>query len=463
MRCFEILAQYGPLIEGRMSWRGAAILLTALLMGPPTFARSIPQSQLPLDAAYTNLLQPPTITRASVDNWPVSELAAPKAAMEQARMECAARSLQTLRGDDLVALARLCSLGQQWSSVTAAARQYIDSSDTPKLLLAQAYRLEIDAALHIHDEAAALAASHAMLAAAPYDTTVDEALNEALRYLQLGFMPDALALYAEREPLLIAALRAPRAEPGAPKPSVQPVSLSALYTDGLAFAALEQFAGKPAEAVATVADLDAALAAAPAPLEPDDALPIADARRQYALLGQPLPRIPLVASLYAEHETPLIDDNYGASTVLFLFPPWCAQCVRLGQSFMSVLLRLSEERVHLYGLLAQQPPPTPAPPQLVVHSNGTVSEAKHARPNAAPPEPETPKTAADLLRHTPTLIVPPETLAQFAATNFPLLIATDSKGIVRFIQPAPETALYPGDFLDQVTAHIATQWPRSAK
>jgi hypothetical protein len=302
-----------------------------------------------------------------------------------------------------------------------------------------------------------------MLAAVPYDTTVDAALNEALRYLQLAFMPDALALDAKREPLLLAAMRAPTAEPAPVNPSGQPVSVSALYADGLAFAALEQFAGKPVEAAATVAALDAALAAVPAPLQPDDALPIADARRQYALLGQPLPRIPLTSSLYAEHETPLIDTDYGASTVFFLFPPWCAQCVRMGQSLMSVLVRLSEEHVHLYGLLAQQPPPTPASPAVVVHSNGTMSEAKHARTHAAPPEPEAAKTAADLLRHSLTLIVPPETLTQFSATSFPLLIATDSKGIIRFIQPAPETALSPGDFLDQVTAHIAAQWPRTTK
>jgi hypothetical protein len=403
-----------------------------------------------------------------MDNWSDSEMAALKVAIEQARLACATRSPQTLRGDDLVALARLCALGQQWSSVSAAARQYIDSTDSPKPLLAQAYAFAIDAALHVHDEAAALAASHAMLAAVPYDATVDEALNEALRYLQLAYMPDALALYAEREPLLMAALRAAlrasNTEPAPANPAGQPVSVSALYADGVGFAALQQFAGKPAEAAATVAALDGALTAAPAPLPPDDALPIADARRQYALLGQPLPKIPLTASLYAEHETPLIDSNYGASTVLFLFPPWCAQCVRMSQSFMSVLVRLREQPVHIYGLLAQEPPPTPASPTVVVHSNGTMSEAKHARAKAAPPpEPETPKTAADLLRHTPTLIVPPETLSQFAATNFPLMIATDSKGIIRFIQPAPETALNPGDFLDQVTAHIAAQWPRAQR
>ena len=108
---------------------------------------------------------------------------------------------QTFRGDDLVALARLCSLGQQWSSVTAAAKQYIDSTDTPKPLLAQAYGLEIDAALHIRDEAAALAASHAMLAAVPYDTTVDEAAERGTALSSACVHAvDALTLYAEREP-----------------------------------------------------------------------------------------------------------------------------------------------------------------------------------------------------------------------------------------------------------------------
>jgi hypothetical protein len=461
MRRSDVLAQFGLGMQRR-----TVVAVAALLLTPLSFAQNTSEQQLSPEAAYTQVLQPLTITRASVDNWSDSEMAALKVAMENARLECAARSPQMLRGDDLVALARLCSLGQQWSSVTVAARQYIDSTDTPKPLLAQAYGLAIDAALHTRDVAAALAASHAMLAAIPYDTTVDAALNEALRYLQLAYMPDALALYAEREPLLLAALRASAAGPAPGNPAGQPVSVSSLYADGLAFAALEQFAGKPAEAAATVTALDAALAAEPAPLLPDDAIPIADARRQYALLGQPLPRIPLTASLYAEHETPLIDTDYGASTVFFLFPPWCAQCVRMGPSFMSVLIRHSqegEEQVHIYGLLAQQPPATPASPAVVVHSNGTMSEAKHGRTKAATPEPETAKTAADLLRHTPTLIVPPETLTQFSATSFPLLIATDSQGIIRFLQPAPETALSPGDFLDQVTAHIAAQWPRTAK
>jgi hypothetical protein len=453
----------------------AIALAVAFLSAPPRHSpaqTTSPQSpQLSPEAAYTKVLEPVAITRASMANWSDSELGALVIAIGQARLECAARSPQMFHGDDLIALARLCSLGQQWSSVSAAATQYIDSSDPAKPLLAQAYALQIDAALQMRDEPGAFAASQAMLTAVPYDTTVDEALKESLHYMQIAFMTDALTLYAAREPLLLAGLTA--LHPAGPVPANLPgssgpansaaaiVPTSSLYADGLAYAALQQFAGRPAEAAATVRELDASLAAAPAPLSPDDAIPIADARRQYALLGRPLPAIPLAVSLYDEHETPRINTDYGSSTVLLLFPPWCAQCVRMGQSIMGTLLRLSDQNVHLYALLAQVPPPIPAAPEAVVHSNGTMSAAKHSHASAAPtPAPETPKTAAELLHHTPTLIVPPATLEQFAATGFPLLIATDSKGIIRFIEPAPETALNPGDFMDQVTAHIAAQWPR---
>jgi hypothetical protein len=466
-----------------------ALLSQSFLNPAPAFPQdSSRPPQLSPAAAYEKVWQPVVLTRASVANWSDSELGALAVAIADAQLECAARSPQMFRGDDLIALARLCSLGQQWSSVSVAATQYIDSAETPKPLLAQAYALKVDAALQLRDEPAALATSRAMLAAVPYDTTVDQALNESLHYMQIAFMADALSLYAAREPFLLAGLRgqgAAKPVPAGPSLSAgstnstgpvgaanpaDTVPVSALYADGLAYAALEQFAGKPAKAASIVQEIDSALASAPTPLTPDDAIPIADARRQYALLGKPLPTIPIAVSLYAEHESPRINTNYGDSTVLLLFPPWCAQCVRMGQGFMSTLFRLnsSEDSVHLYGLLAQEPPPVPATPEVIVHSNGSMSAAKRSRSassraNAAPeaaPAPETPKTAAELLRHTPTLIVPVDTLKQFAATSFPLLIATDSQGVVRFIQPAPETALNPGDFLDQVTTHIAKQWPR---
>jgi hypothetical protein len=235
------------------------------------------------------------------------------------------------------------------------------------------------------------------------------------------------------------------------------VPIHTLYSDGLAFAALQQFAGDPQFAEKTVAELDAAL---PATLQPDDSIPIAGARRQYALLGTHLPAIPLTVSLFSPGETPRINTNYGASTVLFLFPEWCAQCIRLTMQLLPTLYRVNGcdgDDVHLYALLAQPAPTVAAPPKGPPKPT-TIAKPK---PTPIPPNaPEPPKTAAEQLHGTPTLIVPPATITQFSATDFPLLIATDSKGIIRFIQPASENTLNPGDFLDQITMHIARQWPK---
>jgi hypothetical protein len=66
---------------------------------------------------------------------------------------------------------------------------------------------------------------------------------------------------------------------------------------------------------------------------------------------------------------------------------------------------------------------------------------------------------AQLLMGTPTLIVPPETLNTFVATDFPLLIATDHNGIVRYIQTAPDNALVPGGLAEQIVDRITDQWP----
>jgi hypothetical protein len=437
---FDILAQHHS--EPRVPKLQPKIL-SLLLIALPAAGQAPQAPQLSPQAAYAQVLQPLEITRRDMANWSDSELAAFVEAQSQARLACANRSPQTLSGEDLIALARLCSLGQQWSSVTAAATQYLATPNQPHQ--ADAYAFQIDAALRIHDESAALAACHAMLAAnLPFDPTVDAALTEPIHYYQLADPAGALSLAALREPLVLKAFTTPNAL----------VPANTLNADALTYAALQQFAGDPAAAAQTVSDLDTTLATI-SNLPADQSIPIAETRRQYDLIGHHLPAIAPTTSLYAVSETPRINTDYGNSTVLLLFPPWCAQCIRMAQSTLPTLTRLAGQDIHIQPLLAQDPPPVAAP----------VDPAAHHHHPHAPNEPEViePKTAADLLHHTPTLIVPPATLKQFAATDFPLLIATDSTGIIRFVQPAPESALNPGDFLEQVAQHIATQWPRQPR
>lgn len=428
------------------------LLLTALA---PAQSSSTPAApQLSPQAAYDQAMHPLEITRSAMGNWSDAELKALAIAVKQASEACGARTLEQFTRDDLIAYTRLCALGQQWPTVITAANRYINSADPAKPQLANAYAFQINASEHTNDPKAILAGSLAMLKAVPYTSLTDETMYGALHYLQLAFTPEALTLYAARQPILLAALHTPK-PPSPPGPtSESSVPIHTLYADGLAFAALQQFSGDPA-AAKTVAELDTTL---PATLPPDESIPIDESRRQYALLGKHLPAIPLTVSLFSVNETPHINTNYGDSTAFFLFPEWCAQCIRLTRQILPTLYRINggdRDEVHLYALLAQPPPPVDAPPKT---SPKSAAKSRSVTNEPAPPEP--PKTAAEQLRGTPTLIVPPATLTQFAANDFPLLIATDPQGIIRFIQPASENTLNPGDFLDQIVMHITKQWPR---
>ena len=187
-------------------------------------------------------MRPLEITRRAITNWSDAETAALAIAIKQATEACGARTPEQFTGDDLVAYARLCALGQQWPTVSAAATRYIASTDPAKPQLAQAYAFQINATLHTNDPKAILADSLAMLKAVPYTSITDETVSAALHYLQLAFTPDALALYAARQPILLTALRT--LSPPLPTSGTDTtVPLHSLYADGLAFAALQQFAG----------------------------------------------------------------------------------------------------------------------------------------------------------------------------------------------------------------------------
>ena len=268
-----------------------AILLTVLLPAAILSQTSIPATQLSPKAAYDDAIHPLELTRHSVSNWSDTEVAALTVSMSHAKVDCAARDPKNFVGSDLIDLAKLCSLGQSFPGVIAAATLYI-AGQAPKPQLAQAYADLIDAHLHLKEEHDALASAQAVLAAVPYDTLTAEAIDEAISFMQFVYTPDALALSLAREPLLLATLSGTAAAtPSTPiyPDAAPPQSLHALYADGIALAALQQLSKNSPESITTtIAALDAAL---PSALDPDDAIPITLTRRRYALLGQPLPNL----------------------------------------------------------------------------------------------------------------------------------------------------------------------------
>jgi hypothetical protein len=205
------------------------LLLTAFATAQSAPAPTIPQ--LSPQSAYDQAMHPLEMTRSAIGNWSDSELNALAAAIKQATEACGARTPGQFTGDDLIAYARLCALGQQWPTVFTAATRYITSTDVSKSQLAQAYAYQVGATLHANDPKAILADSLAMLNAVPYNSITDGTLYGALHYLQLAFTPDALTLYAARQPILLAALRNPRPSTSATATETA-VPIHTLYADG---------------------------------------------------------------------------------------------------------------------------------------------------------------------------------------------------------------------------------------
>ncbi|HEY6413211.1 MAG TPA: hypothetical protein VIX42_05965 [Edaphobacter sp.] len=449
--------------------RRFAVSLTLLLCSV-AFAQSPPTPpQLSPQSAYEQATRPLEITRRAIENWSDSETAALAVAIQQAKEQCSARTPSQYTGEDLIAYARLCALGQQWPTVQDAVTLYLHAQRTakpPKTVadfpgLPQAYAYLIDASLHLNDPTVALVTALEMLETVPYTEITSQATNETIRYLQLIQTSDALSLLAQRQAVLLPLLRSSvTANPAA---SQQPLPLHNLYADGIALAALQQFANQPETAAATLAELNAAL---PPNLSPDDSILIAETRRQYALLGTPLPDLAPSAYLLREPVTfvPRDEANFGAASAFLLFPDWCSQCVRMGPQFTTALFRIGQYDVRFYALLAQAaplPPTAPAPAKTRPTSAKATRFLPSSAASAAAPDPSQapPKTPAELLRGTPPLIVSNDILTRFAVTDIPLLIVTDHKRIIRFLQPTTESVLTSGGLADQVIVRVIEQWP----
>ena len=449
---------------------------------PPSQLAPTPQPALQLSpqAAYDLAARPLDITRRPVENWSDVEQAALKVATAQAKDACLARTPFQFTGEDLLAYARLCAFAQQWEPVQQAATSYLIAQKvaTPAEQatgfpnLAMAFDYEVQASLHLGNHNNAFGTAQTMLRTVPYDDLTSDATNAVVRYVQLLQTDQAISLLAQRQSILLSLLKANATPSKAAATSAHPpLSIHELYADAIDLPAMQQFANHPKEAADSYAELEAAL---PSKLLPDDTILTGDSRRQYLLLGQRLPAITASASLLEPTFAAPRDLNtkFGTASVFLLFPNWCAQCVRMGSNFFTTAAaRLAPNGVHFYGLLAQADPGLPIPkpaPKLPVKPVSTAAGAKPARPTVSAgatggtPHVEITISAApnpaEVLMGTPTLVVPPATVDTFVATDFPLIIVTDLRGIVRYIQPAPDNALVRDGLIDQLADRVTQQW-----
>jgi hypothetical protein len=465
-------------IEVMMRWLPLVVLSSCMhLVVAQNAVPSVPSTtpppaspELSPQAAYEEAKRPLDITRAPYENWSDVEQNALAVAIKQASASCKARDPYQFTGEDRIAYARLCFFGEEWQPVQLAASNYIRAaqSATPadKLKsfpsLATAFDYSVQALLHLSDPSSAKGAAESMLRAVPYDDLVSEATSLTARYLQFaGSEDDALALLTERQPILLALLRdqpAPPGDSGSPAAQTLHSSLSihVLYADAIALPALQQYANQTTAAAASFAEVEAAL---PVSLSPDDAILTADSRRQYLLLGAPLPHLgPYAWLLSPTFAVPRdIESNFGTATVFFLFPDWCG-CVGMGSEFGPAVQRLRKNGVRFYALLAQDsapPPPMKPAARSVRPAASNALAAKATDPVQLIHKP----TAAEYLSGTATLVVPSATINTFVATDFPLIVVADYRGIVRVVQTAPQNALRPGYLVDEIADHVLKTWP----
>ena len=368
---------------------------------------------------YKELMRPLEQVRSSVDNWSPAELGALAAGIKRAQEYCEQVARASVHGDDLYQLARICSVGQQWHAADAAADTYIKSASQP--YQAHAYAIRVNALLNLKDTTMAIEVARSMLHSVPYDATVDQSMAYLIHYLAMSLNDGALPLARERQPYLLTALESGNALKEQPGDTV--VGAAALYDEGLDLAFLERYARRDNEAQQSVAMLDAALTKLPADTI-DNPAEIDRARKQYALLGEKLPRIPLLRYAAPGNPRPHIDPDYGSATVLLLFPEWCAQCRKMMQPLSDFLIRNNTGKIHSYGLLALDADEAATDP----FKNDSFKE----------------------LLQTPILTTPSATLQSFGAVSFPFLVITDGAGRIRFLGTVSQNAFDAGGFVEQV-------------
>jgi len=431
---------------------------------PPTqpLPGSPPQAQSPPllspQAAFDQASLPVDITRRDSQNWSAIELAALDVAVAQAKDACLARATEPYTGSDQIAFAHLCAFGKQWLHAQSAATAYIEDKIDARPQLTEAYSYLIQAEFQLGEEDRGLATCLAMLRAVPYDPLADAITTAAVHYMQFAYTTDAITLMAERQPSILALLRAAQSAQN-PAPAIP---LHTLFEHALDLPALEQYDDEQGAAPINLSDLNAAM---PATVSSDEAILIAADRSQYALLGTHFPDLPGAVSLLSATHTSPAQPKYGSVTIFLLFPPWCMQCVNQAQKIAPTLARRSQlegpaGQARIYALLADTPQP-PAKP--AAHTAPAARKAAKPTATIILGGAELP-SAQEALRGTPSFVVAPSTLADFNASDFPFLIAVDHDGIIRLMAPAaPDNALQEHGPADQIAGFILDRWPSPSK
>ena len=383
-------------------------------------------------------MHPLDVVRGSMDNWSDAELTAVSAGMHKAHEACEEIKPADLSGDDVYDLARLCSFGQDWTAANTAALQYIASGLENHR--AQAYSLRLYALVHTNSIDEGLKTAREMLRKLPYDAEVAYALRDLKIFLEQNANPSpALAIAGDEHPALVQALHA-----GVPLKATHGdgvLSAGALYEAGMELAFFEQYAGDSHAATQVQSDLERALPQF-ATLPAEDRRRIDAVNTQFGLLGASLPDFPAKRAFFSRTARAQVSRNFGAATVLVLFPDWCVQCRKMMKTMttFATINGDTDTPIHAYGLMFPD--------------------------SSDPANPSRDDEFKDL-QGTATLLVAPEAPQTFGATDYPLGILVDHRGIVRFVGVLPLDAFNGDGYVEKaimrMVAHTTAEKARGSK
>lgn len=421
---------------GAILGTGAVCLPYSLPAQGPVPVQGPDQGSATTDAAkaekpgeiYKAAMHPLDVVRSSLDNWSEAELGALTVGMKKAHDACEAKEAGEFSGDDLYDLIRLCALGQDWEKTNGAAQAYIASKQEPHR--AQAYALAINAMVHMDARDLAVETTREMLRVLPYDAEVAYAVRYMKDELEQKSNPEALKLAGEEHAAIVGALKQDAPLKGAHGDAV--VSVGALYESAMELAFWQRYAGDDGAASATVADVDQALGT-DAKLSAEDAARIAAVRLRYGLLGRRLPEVKALRAL----ESPSVKAGTiradAPLTVFVLFPDWCGGCRKMMKPLTDFVKANKEMPIHAYGL---------------VFEDDTVIPLQDAH-----------EELLKEMKGTSTLVVPAATAQTLGANDYPLGIAIDREGKVRFIGGLPGDAFNGDGYVEKTILRIVGAEP----
>jgi thiol-disulfide isomerase/thioredoxin len=372
----------------------------------------------------TDDMRPLERVRQSMDNWSDAELGAYLAGRKQAIEQCQSLSPESFAGDDLIDLAKLCALGQNWLAANAAATRYLAGKDTARR--AQAYALRIRALGQTNAAAEAARAAVEALDQLPYDAEIFYAVRYLKDDLEQDFHPAALEIAKKEHPALVEALK--RNAPLKATYGEAVAGVGALYESGMELAFWQRYAGDRKDADAAMADLKTALSPT-APLTAEDRATIEATNTRYGLLGNWIAGPTILHALASPTAKPQIE-TWGAATVLVLFPDWCAGCRKMMKTLTEFAEANKETPIHAYGL---------------VFEDDAVLPDKNAH-----------RALLDELNGSSTLVVPDSTPALVGAREYPFGIVLDTTGAVRFLGPIPSDAFNGDGYISKVLVRMAS-------